>query len=212
MPENRDNIAAEGTDNGRADSRFAELVLRHRFIANLVIHNVLFAAALLVAYLVWFEAAQAGSPVALSWLPRYLSHLPFFLVAKSIIFGRMKLFRGWWQYASIRDVVSILIASWLFLAVAYVVVLFGVYIPNWLDQKELFDHSNGVLVLEVPANSMAARIGLKAHDVILALDAHETRDVEALRKLHKTAAGRKTYTLTVWRSQAKHVLTVGAGP
>ena len=31
-----------------------------------------------------------------------------------------------------------------------------------------------------------------------------------LRKLHKNAVRRKTYQLTVWRSQAKHVVTVGA--
>jgi hypothetical protein len=69
----------------------------------------------------------------------------------------------------------------------------------------------GVLVIEVPADSTAGRIGLQAHDVILAVNGHEARDVGALRKLHKTAAGRKSYQITVWRSQAKHVVTVDTG-
>jgi FlaA1/EpsC-like NDP-sugar epimerase len=209
MPENHDNNAAEGTDNGRRNSRFAELVLRHRFTTNLIIHNVLFAAALLVAYLVWFEAAQARSPRALSWLPRYLTHLPFFLAVKSIIFGRMKLFRGWWQYASIRDVVSILIASWRFLAVAYVVVLFAVYIPRWLDQKELFDHSNGVLVLDFLSTVFmvcAARLAVRLYY-------EEMRPVsgEGVRHVLVVGAGNAGETLLreIYRMRVERYRVVG---
>jgi len=167
MPENRDNNAAEGTDNGRRNSRFAEVVLRHRLITNLVIHNVLFTIALLMAYLVRFDAGWPGEGLQREWFYTYfLPSLPFFLVGKSIIFGRMKLFRGWWQFASIRDVASILIASWIFLMVAYVTVVVFVYLPQWLERQVAFGYSRGVLVLDFMATVFVvcvARLGVRLY-------------------------------------------------
>jgi len=92
------------------------LVLHHRLPVNIVVHAVLFTLALLLAYLVrfdagWYEQGEAGQ---VSWFfDHFLRWLPVFVVVKLIIFGRLKLFRGGWQFASIRDVASILLGAWL---------------------------------------------------------------------------------------------------
>ena len=167
MPDNHDNNAAQGSENGRSTSWFAELVLRHRLITNLVIHNVLFTIALLMAYLVRFDAGWPGEGLQEEWFyTNFLPSLPFFLVVKSLIFSRMRLFRGWWQYASLRDVASILIASWMFLLVAVVVVVVFVSIPQWLGRRVVFGYSRGVLVLDFMATVFVvcvARLGVRLY-------------------------------------------------
>ena len=54
-----------------------------------------------------------------------------------VLFGWRKLFRGGWRFASIRDVANILLASWIFLLVMYVLGLLFVHIPAWLDRKPI---------------------------------------------------------------------------
>jgi len=120
-------------------------VLRHRFLLNILIYNVMFASALLIAYLLWGEA---GGQLAPWFTKNYLPQLLFFLAGKSIIFGQLKLFRGWWQYAGLRDVANILLGSWIFLMGAYLVVLMGHWLPKILDRPVFFNYSDGVLVLD----------------------------------------------------------------
>ncbi len=104
------------------------LLLKHRLTFNVVVHAVLFALALLLAYLVRFEVA--GEQARKGWfLSSFLPMLPFFIIVKIIIFGATNLFRGGWQYASIRDIGNILFASWLFLLVMYVPIV----AVRWLE-------------------------------------------------------------------------------
>jgi len=126
-------------------------LLRYRLAASITLHTILFALSLLLAYLVRFEGAGAES----RWFYyRFLPWLPFFVVVKLIIFGRLRLFRGGWQYASIRDVFDILLASWLFLVLIFLLLLVFKYIPGWLHREPpwLFHNfSRGVLVLDFMA-------------------------------------------------------------
>ena len=78
------------------------LLLRHRLTFNIVTHAVIFTLALLLAHLVRFEVAGAEARGLV--LGSFLPMLPVFVIVKLIIFGATKLFRGGWQYASIRDV------------------------------------------------------------------------------------------------------------
>ena len=111
------------------------LALRHRFAVSLAVHLGLFALALLLAYLVWFDAGPSTGKAWGNWIVRsFLPCLPFFLIAKMLIFGRMKLFRGGWKYASIRDVANILIASWLFALLAFSMILLFHYMPGWMGR------------------------------------------------------------------------------
>jgi len=139
-PSNADQ--ADGNGKGGWPRDF---VLRHRFLLNILIYNVMFASALLIAYLLWGEA---GGQLAPWFTKNYLPQLLFFLAGKSIIFGQLKLFRGWWQYAGLRDVANILLGSWIFLMGAYLVVLMGHWLPKILDRPVFFNYSDGVLVLD----------------------------------------------------------------
>jgi FlaA1/EpsC-like NDP-sugar epimerase len=105
------------------------LTLRHRLAVNVVFHGLLLAAALLIAYLVRFDiAGEVGG----RWVTeRFLPTLPFFVLVKLLIFGKMKLLRGGWQYSSLNDVVRILLASWWFALIAFVSVLLFRDLTRW---------------------------------------------------------------------------------
>jgi FlaA1/EpsC-like NDP-sugar epimerase len=65
-----------------------------------------------------------GARIGEGWfLDSFLPWLPFFVIVKLLIFGRLKLYRGGWQYAGIRDIVNILFASWLFLLVMFAIIM-----------------------------------------------------------------------------------------
>ena len=128
----------------------------------MVVHAFLFAVALLTAYLVRLDAGVPGTGTGTWFGGSFLSWLPYFVVLKLLIFGRMRLLRGGWQYASIRDVSSILLASWLFVLITIVLSLLLVTLPihygrrfafgegkSYVDITEFFrSYSRGVLVLD----------------------------------------------------------------
>ena len=153
------------TQNGRF-ALWSDFMARHRFRVNLVIHNALFALALLAAYFIWAEAFRSLGADVPWFTKQYLPQLPVFLLAKSLIFGGLKLFRGRWQHAGIRDLAKILLGSWLFLMVAYAVALVLVYVPPWFGRLPVFKHSNGMLVLDFMATVFlvgTARLGARLY-------------------------------------------------
>ncbi len=147
-------------------ARCAGVAIRHRLAFNLVVHNALFALALFLAFLVRYDTGWADGGGKTHWFTsQFLVWIPFFLIAKSVIFHWLKLFRGWWQYAGIRDVVSILLAGWIFLFVTYGAVLVLVYLPPQLGKEAIIkQYSNGVLVLDFMATVFlvcTARLGVR---------------------------------------------------
>jgi len=75
-------------------------------------------------------AAVGRTPESVDWAWRFWTILPFFIGIKLLIFGKMKLFRGGWRYASIRDVTNILLASWWFVLIGFVLWLLFVWLPQ----------------------------------------------------------------------------------
>jgi FlaA1/EpsC-like NDP-sugar epimerase len=155
-----------------SSGRFAlveNMLLRHRLAFNLVVHTVLFTLALLLAYLVRFEVGKAES----GWFfNSFLLWLPVFVILKLIIFGKVKLFRGGWQYASIRDVGNILFASWLFLLVMFFLIMLFRYLPAMGGVKIAYigdffgSYPTGVLVLDFFASVFlvcATRLGFRIY-------------------------------------------------
>ena len=151
------------------------LLLRHRLAFNLVTHAIVFTLALFLAHLVRFEVAGAKAREEPWFLSSFLEMLPVFLVVKLIIFGLAKLYRGGWQYASIRDVGNILFASWLFLLVMYV----PIWLLRWLESgsgitvayvgdylRRYSTYSTGVLFLDFLASVFlvcTARLGFRIY-------------------------------------------------
>jgi len=130
MTEEEKNLAA--AQGQQSLFGLEQFVWRHRLVANLVVHAALFSLALLLGFLVRIDAGVPGKGNAPWLLSCFLPSLPFFVGLKLLIFARMKLLYGGWRYASIRDVMSILIASWVFIAMAFVCKLIFVYLPLWL--------------------------------------------------------------------------------
>lgn len=149
--------------------RLYEFALRHRVAASALIHAIIFTLALLLAYLVRFEIVRGQEP----WFTqRFLVWLPIYVILKLIIFDRLKLLRGGWTYASIRDVMMILLACWIFVAVMYLSVVLFRDIPALMGRqfpylKALFQkHSHGILVLDFMATVLmvcAARLGFRIY-------------------------------------------------
>jgi len=183
---------------------------RHRVAVNLVVHNVLFALALLLSYLVRYDAGWPGEGGKGAWFTYYyLPSLPFFMLVKSIIFSRLKLFRGWWQYAGIRDVTNIVVGSWLFLLVAFAVVMLFVYIPYWLEREQVFRYSRGVLVLDFMATVFlvsAARLGVRLYHEEL-----RTVSDEGVRRVLVVGAGNAAEMLLreINRTQVERYRVIG---
>ncbi len=154
---------------------------RYRTLVNMVIHSALFALALLLAQLVRFDTGVPGAG-GTNWMYHsYLPWLPVFVGLKLLIFGKMRLFRSGWRYASIRDITSILLASWVFVLIMFVAVNIFRYGPQWLanmtDRRtdipvvnqiiEYFQgYSQGVLVLDFLASVFlvcTARLGFRLY-------------------------------------------------
>ena len=138
MTDSTEKRAARQKRSGRilALLSFLEPAARlHRTLVNIVIHSFLFALALLLAQLVRFDMGVPGAG-GTNWIVEsYLPWLPMFIGLKLLIFGRMRLFRSGWRYASIRDVASILLASWVFVLIMFLAVNVFRYAPQWLIEQ-----------------------------------------------------------------------------
>ena len=143
---------ASGPANSTRELTWLETTLhRHRLASHIVLHALLFALALLLAYLVRFDIPGAERMPS-HWLTSsFLPLLPVFVLLKLLIFGRLRLFRSGWQYASIRDVVSIVIGAWCFLGVMWVLVMVFRHMPRWFERQPLgilASYPQGVLLLD----------------------------------------------------------------
>ena len=166
-PETEPKAAANGVTRGLA--RVETLLLRYRLASHVVIHTGLFSLALLLAHLVRYDIV--GTEVRWQdWVSNsLLPWLPIFVVGKLLIFGHLKLFRGGWQYASIRDVANILLGSWLFLLIVYAMVMVFRYVPAWFGRRGpafFASYSQGVLLLDFLATVFlvcTARLGFRLY-------------------------------------------------
>ncbi|NLF30738.1 MAG: polysaccharide biosynthesis protein [Planctomycetes bacterium] len=123
----------------------------HRVLANVIAHNVLFAAAFFLAFIVRFDAGVPFSAQGAStpwFIGQYLAFLPYVLFVKSLIYAHMRLFHGHWRYSSTRDVWRIVWAAWWFVLVTAIVVVLTHYIPVWMERVPPYRYSNGVLLLD----------------------------------------------------------------
>ena len=108
-------------------------MIRYHLLSQVIIHAVLFTLSLLLAFLIRFDAtaaASGGGAAPDEWAGRFWRCLPFFLILKLLIFGKMGLFRGGWRYASIRDITNILLASWWFVLIGFVLWMLLYYVPS----------------------------------------------------------------------------------
>jgi FlaA1/EpsC-like NDP-sugar epimerase len=162
----------QGPSREPPQGAWRDLLAAHRTLANVLAHVVLFTVALLAAFLIRFDAA-AGLQERQGWITqRFLPTLPYFILLKLILFGRLKLFRGGWDYSSIRDVANILLASWLFVVITFPLVYVLYRIPQGMgfEVPLLGDYfariARGVLLLDFLATVFlvcTARLGVRIY-------------------------------------------------
>jgi len=113
-------------------SWIVRIAVRFHLLSQLLVHSILFSMSLLLAFLIRFDATAVtgGAGSDYDWVRRYWMCLPFFVITKLLIFGKMRLFRGGWRYASIRDVTNILLAAWWFVLIGFVLWMLFSYIPQ----------------------------------------------------------------------------------
>ena len=137
------------TANDRELTWLEALLLRYRLAASIVLHVILFTLALLLAYMVRFDATgQRDRP----WFfNSFLRWLPVFVILKLTIFGKMRLLRGGWRYASIRDIFNILQACWWSVLVIFVLSYLFIDVPMMFGRRPpafFQGYSKGILVLD----------------------------------------------------------------
>ncbi|MHC4983938.1 MAG: polysaccharide biosynthesis protein [Planctomycetota bacterium] len=162
-------------------ARLEPIAARHRFLVNVILHSFIFALALLLAYAVRFDIELLDASKRKLVVGLYVAWLPIFVLLKLLIFGGMKLFRGGWQYTSIRDVTQILVSSWIFLAIMFGLWLIFNYFPRLTDRRvpvvgKYFSGLAGVLVLDFLATVFlvcTARLGFRIYREELRPISHE---------------------------------------
>lgn len=150
------------------------ILVRYRYALSVVAHLALFSLSLLLAYMIRSDAVVESQ--GYSWvkgLESFLYTLPFFLIVKSLIFWWMKLFRSGWRYAGIRDVSRIILASWVFLLLAFLASYIFYRIPMGMGRtppealRAFFAMiPRGVLLLDFLATVFlvcAARLGFRIY-------------------------------------------------
>ncbi|MBN1942670.1 MAG: polysaccharide biosynthesis protein [Phycisphaerae bacterium] len=109
-------------------------VVRHRHWLSVLVHLLLFCLSLLMAYLIRSDVVVGTRYSWQEGLQNFVYVLPFFLIVKSAVFWRLRLFRGGWQYSSIRDIARILLGAWIFVLIAFVCYTLFVQAPKWYDR------------------------------------------------------------------------------
>ena len=144
-------------------------VQRYRVAVALVVHAALFTLGLLLAFLVRFDIAEQDK----RWANSFLQWLPYYVALKLVIFWRMKLLRGGWRYTSIRDMVTILLALWVFVLTTYVLMYATAVLPmQFMGGPVIYvgqyfnTYSRGVLLLDFMATVFlvcTARLGFRIY-------------------------------------------------
>jgi FlaA1/EpsC-like NDP-sugar epimerase len=83
--------------------------LRHRSLVSAIGHALLFALALFFAFGLYYNFRNFH----LWFFPFYLPLLPVVVAIKMVIFAHMDMFRGSWRYVGMRDVLSVIKATYI---------------------------------------------------------------------------------------------------
>jgi FlaA1/EpsC-like NDP-sugar epimerase len=107
-----------------------QAMVRHRLSVNIIVHAIIFAMALFLAYLSRFTM---GTRIE-GWQTNYLMFLPLFTGIKLIVFARKKLFRTHWRYASTRDIFAVLQGSMWSLFILFLCIVLFRWTPGMLHK------------------------------------------------------------------------------
>ena len=147
MVEENDNINISGkSPQAGRDGIFASLMLRFRKQIIMFAHIAVFAASLMMAFLLVNN--MQFSP---DWLiQQYPKLLLCFILIKILVFAYFKQFQGWWRFVGISDLLAIVKAS-LVSTLILVVLWFGLLSAEPLRRylRDLTTISQAVFILDM---------------------------------------------------------------
>jgi len=107
MPDSSANTQKESKSNLDKQSLLLSRLLRYRKLLIILAHIIVFAASLMLSFLV-----ANNMQFNRGWLiEQYPLLLLFFVAVKFAVFALFKQYRGWWRYVGISDLLGILRAS-----------------------------------------------------------------------------------------------------
>jgi FlaA1/EpsC-like NDP-sugar epimerase len=186
-----DDTSQMPTDSGYqegSNTRGSDLSIAfRRIVKNLIAHALLFTAALFLSFIV-NDGMQLGD--WFGWL--FVRWLIVTLVVKLTVFGAFGQYHGWWRYASVSDLLSIIKAS----HVSTVVLVPGWYAASYFMPDimlNFFKVPIAVMMIDWPATILlvcGARMGFRLYH-------EETRTIASgrLTKLLIVGAGNAGETL-----------------
>jgi len=132
MPDSNANTQLKNKNQNQSELTMPPTaLLRHRKFLIIFAHIVVFAASLMLSFLV-----ANNMQFRRSWLiDQYPPLLFFFIIIKSVVFGLFEQYRGWWRYVGISDLIGILrasLVSTLIIVLLWVVLIFA---PTPVRQK-----------------------------------------------------------------------------
>jgi FlaA1/EpsC-like NDP-sugar epimerase len=131
MPDSNANTQLKNKNQDLSELSMLPVLLRHRKFLIIFAHIVVFAASLMLSFLV-----ANNMQFRRDWLiDQYPSLLFFFIIIKLVVFGLFKQYRGWWRYVGISDLIGILRAS--LVSTLIIVLLWTIFIsaPTPVRQK-----------------------------------------------------------------------------
>ena len=149
MVEENNNINISGkSPQAGPDGIFALLMLRFRRQIIMLAHIVVFAASLMMAFLLVNNMQFSTES---NWLfVQYPKLLLCFLIIKILVFAYFKQFQGWWRYVGISDLLAIVKAS-LVSTLILVILWFGLLSTEPLRRylRDLTTISQAVFILDM---------------------------------------------------------------
>jgi FlaA1/EpsC-like NDP-sugar epimerase len=122
------------------------ILLKFRRVLIVFAHIVVFAASLMLSFLV-----ASNMQFSRKWLvEQYPILFLFFLVVKIAVFGLFGQYRGWWRYVGISDLTSIVRASLLSTMIIFGLWVMGLFIDSVRRSlPNVFDVSQAVFVVDM---------------------------------------------------------------
>jgi FlaA1/EpsC-like NDP-sugar epimerase len=153
------------------------VLLRYRKPLIILAHIVVFAASLLLSFLLIHNM-----DINREWLVLYPPLLLFFIVVKLPVFGLFKQYRGWWRYVGISDLTGImrasLVSTFIIVALWFVISYIDPVIKHLPEDLEKLERPlEGICM----ADMFATILLLAGLRTLIRLYFEEYRTVEAVR-------------------------------
>ena len=122
-----------------------------RWIIIRAAHLAIFFLSLFCSFMLRYDFRVLWQADEVDWLGRFfLPVFPLIIVMKFFVFHYFGLYRGWWRYVGMRDLLAALKATWVS-TFLFLVFVFGVQVtsPHWYGEKLLTGWPRSIYLLDL---------------------------------------------------------------